>query len=424
MRTALARMPARVFYGWWIVLGAFLLRGLGEGLLFHSFGAYFVHLQAEFGWSRTSLAGAASLGRIEGGFLGPLQGWLINRVGSQTVLRAGVVVLAVGFLLFSRVDSLASFYLTYLVIALGSSLCGFLTINLALANWFERRRALAMSLGGTGSALAGLIVLGVAWALDSFGWRGASALSALVMVLVGLPAAQLFRHAPEPYGLVPDGMPNDAAQMPAAAGVGWHPGGFTAREALRTPAFWLLCLGHSSALVAVSAMMVHLIPYLVQQANMSVQTAAGVVTLITIASTGAHVVAGILGDRLDKRLIAFACMGGHTIALVLLVAADSIALVVAFALLHGVAWGIRGPLMMALRADYFGRRSLATIEGFASLLTMLGVVSGPLVAGFMADQMGDYRVGFLVLAGVTAIGSLFFAAARKPAPPTPFTTRL
>jgi MFS family permease len=77
--------------------------------------------------------------------------------------------------------------------------------------------------------------------------------------------------------------------------------------------------------------------------------------------------------------------------------------------------------MMAVRADYFGRRSFATIEGFASIVTTLGLVTGPLLVGFIADSVGDYRPGFLALACVTVAGGVSFAVARRPRTLTPGT---
>lgn len=419
-RSTFRRRLPWVFYGWWVVLGALLLRGLGEGLLFHSFGAYFVYLQAEFGWSRTVISGAASMGRVETGFLGPLQAWLINRFGPRAVIRVGLVLFGLGFVALSQIDSVSSFYLAYLGIALGSSLCGFFTVNITLANWFERRRALAMSLAGTGTAIAGLLVPTVAWALSTFGWRATAVVSGVFIVLVGLPVAQLIRHAPEPYGYTPDGArqpdsPSDSNSARGGAG-GTARGGLSAREALHTPAFWLLCSGHAAALLAVSALMVHLIPYLVEEVSMSLQAAAGVVAAVTVLSTAGHLVAGFLGDRFEKRLICAACMLGHTVGLLLLTVGDPLA-IYGFAVVHGLAWGARGPLMSAVRADYFGRRSFATIEGFASLITMVGVVTGPLLAGFLADYLGNYRLGFVLLAAVTATGAAFFASARRPPEP-------
>jgi MFS family permease len=91
-------------------------------------------------------------------------------------------------------------------------------------------------------------------------------------------------------------------------------------------------------------------------------------------------------------------------------------MVFAFAVLHGVAWGTRGPLMVAMRADYFGARSFGTIMGFSSLIVMLGMSFGPIFAGLMADIYGDYELGLSLLAGFSLLGSICFLAALPPEP--------
>ena len=405
-----------MFYGWWIVSAGFVLQGLGSGLLFNSFGAYFVFLQDEFGWSRTVLSGAYSMSRFESGFLGPIQAWLINRFGPRAVVRLGVVLFGCGFILLSRLDSVLTFYGTFVIIAIGSGLAGFLTVNIVLANWFERLRARAMSFSAAGGSVSGLLVPVVAWSLGTHGWRTTALVSGFLILLVGIPISQLIRKSPESFGDVPDGArrraPSDsgATSAPALAAVR----GATARQALHTPAFWLLTAGHGSALVAVSAISAHVIPFLVSQGGIPLEAAAGVVAVITTSQLVGVLITSYIGDRAEKRIIAACCMVAHTAAVLLLASAESLAMVFAFAVLHGLAWGVRGPLMMAVRADYFGRRSFATIEGFASIVTTLGLVTGPLLAGFIADRVGDYRPGFLVLACVTALGGISFAAARRP----------
>lgn len=414
-RFSVRRLPA-VFYGWWIVCAGFVLQGLGSGLLFNSFGAYFVFLQAEFGWSRTVLSGAYSMSRLESGFLGPIQAWLINRFGPRTVIRVGVVIFGCGFILLSLLDSVLAFYGAFLVIAIGSGLAGFLTVNITLANWFERLRARAMSFSAAGGSVSGLLVLLVAWSLGTYGWRTTALISGFFVLLVGLPIAQLIRQSPEPYGLVPDGgaRPSDEKLSAGVAPVPAAGRGLTARQALHTPAFWLLTAGHGSALVAVSAASAHVIPFLVTQAGMSLEAAAGVVATVTTSQLVGVLITSYIGDRFEKRIIAATCMVGHTVAVLLLASSQNLGMVFAFAILQGLSWGTRGPLMMAVRADYFGRRSFATIEGFASIVTTVGLVIGPLLVGFIADSVGDYRPGFLVLAGVTAAGCLSFALARRP----------
>ena len=79
--------------------------------------------------------------------------------------------------------------------------------------------------------------------------------------------------------------------------------------------------------------------------------------------------------------------------------------------------------MTTIRADYFGRRSFATIMGFSSLVVMIGMTTGPLFAGFMADIFDGYRVGFLVISAITGLGSVFFVMAKEPKLPQRLLTK-
>ena len=121
-----------------------------------------------------------------------------------------------------------------------------------------------------------------------------------------------------------------------------------------------------------------------------------------------------IGDRYEKRLIAAACMLTHAVGLLMLTYAANAGMLVAFALLHGAAWGLRGPFMQAIRADYFGRRAIGMILGLSSLIIVVGQIGGPLIAGVLADLTGSYRAGFTVIAVLAGTGSLFFLLARPP----------
>jgi MFS family permease len=192
---------------------------------------------------------------------------------------------------------------------------------------------------------------------------------------------------------------------------------FTAREAVRTPAFWLLSLGHGFALFVVQAVVVHAIAHLKEGLGYTVAQAALVITLVTVAQIGGVLIGWVIGDRYDKRLISAACMLMHMSGLLLLTYAFNLAMVVGFAVLHGVAWGLRGPFMQALRADYFGRSAIGMILGLSFLIIMVGQVGGPMIAGLLADLTGNYRAGFTVLALLAGLGSVFFLAAKKPVRP-------
>ena len=126
---------------------------------------------------------------------------------------------------------------------------------------------------------------------------------------------------------------------------------------------------------------------------------------------------GYLGDRYDKRVICILCMIGHTSGLLLLALASNEVMVVAFAIIHGISWGARGPLMVALRADYFGTRAFGMIMGISSLVIMLGMMGGPILGGILSDYYGNFVYSFSIIALVTLLGAICFYFATPPPPP-------
>ncbi len=409
----------RIFYGWYMVAAGSGLQFLQAGLMTQAFGAYVAVLQEERGWSKTALSGAAALQQMEVAILGPILGWFIDRFGPQGVIRVGVLVFGCGLMLLSRTDSLPSFYAAFVVIALGSSLCGFFPVNVALINWFERWRARALSSMSLGLALGGVSVPLVAWSLQAFGWRATAFGSGALAIAVGLPLALVIRRRPEDHGETMDGVPHEPSSersIPEAKKLE-NTRDFTAREALRTPAFWLLALGHGFALFVVHAVTVHSITHMNQGLGYSVAQASLVYTLLTVSQIGGVMTGWLIGDRFDKRLIAAACMLMHMTGLLLLTYAVALPMVLAFAVLHGVAWGLRGPFMQALRADYFGRSAIGMILGLSFMIIVIGQIGGPMIAGILADATGNYRAGFTILALLAGLGSLFFVLAKRPQRP-------
>jgi sugar phosphate permease len=410
-------MP-KLFYGWRMVGAATGMQFLQSGLMHHAFGAYVALLTEEKGWSKTALSGAAAIQQMETALLGPVLGWMLDRFGPQVFVRAGVVVFGLGMMLLSQMDSLLGVYAAFIVIALGGSLCGFFPLNVAIIHWFEKMRARALSAMSIGLALGGIVVPIVAWCLETFGWRPTAFVSGVIFIVVGLPLSWVIRNRPEDVGEVVDGTPPSASEQklsseekPATTR------DFTWREALRTPAFWLLSLGHAFALFVVHAVIVHAISHMKEGLGYSIAAASLVITLVTAFQIVGVLVGWAIGDRWDKRMICAVCMVMHMAGLLLLTYSLALPMIIAFAVLHGVAWGLRGPFMQALRADYFGRSAIGMILGLSYLIIILGQVGGPMIAGIFADLTGNYRVGFTAVALLAGLGSLFFLLAKRPARP-------
>jgi MFS family permease len=409
----------KIFYGWRMVGAGALIQFLHGGLLTQAFGAYVAVLSDERGWSKTSLSGGAAIQSLEGALLGPALGWIMDRVGTRAMIQAGIVIFGLGFIALSQMETLAGFYTAVLLLALGSSLSGYVPLTVTIVHWFRRRRARALSIMSLGLAIGGVAVPLVAWTMQTFGWRATAFGSGVAAILIGLPLARLMRRQPSDIGEHPDGLPPEATGAPSPSGSGAPQAlqevrHFTAGEALRTRAFWLLALGHCLALLVVTAVNVHAISHMKEGLGYTVAQASLVITLMTAFQVVGVLTGAAMGDRWDKRLVAAGCMLAHMVGLLLLTYAHHPLLLVIFAMVHGTAWGLRGPFMQALRADYFGLQAIGMIMGLSAFIISIGQVAGPMVAGVLSDLTGNYRTGFTVLALVAGCGSALFFFAKKP----------
>ena len=405
----------KTFYGWRIVVAGGALQFLQSLLLNQAFGAYLAALVSERGWSKTAISGAAALKSTEAAILGPILGWMIDRFGAQGMIRAGIVTFGIGFVLFSQIDSLAGFYGAFIVIALGASMCSNQPVSVAIIQWFERNRARALSAVQFGSALGGMFVVAVAWSIQTYGWRATALGSGIVSIVIGWPLARVIRSRPEDHGETVDGI----APAPAESAASGAPPrrAFTAREALRTRAFWFISIGHSFSLFVVSAINVHAITHIKETLDYSIAQASLVLTVVTVGQFFGVMAGWTIGEKFEKRLVAAICMLMHAAGLLMITYATGPIVLTIAALLHGSAWGLRGPFMSAMRADYFGRRSIGMILGLSAMILVIGQIGGPLIAGGFADATGSYRIGFTLLALLAGVGSLFFYWAKPPESP-------
>ena len=419
----------KVFYGWRMVGAACGIQFLLAAFLTQALGLYIAVLSDEMGWSKTTLSGAAALQSVEAAIIGPVLGWVMDRAGPQKMIRWGMVLFAAGLMLLSQVDSVVTFYASAILMAVGASLGGYFPLSVALVQWFEKFRARALSIMSLGLAMGGLVVPLMAWSIQVWGWRATAAGSGLLVLLTGLPMASIIRRRPEDHGEHVDGIdPAQAAAKAAANLAQGHPAPavqieFTVAQALRTRAFWMLAIGHGLALLVVSAVNVHAITHMKEGLGYSFTTASWVILIMTFGQLAGVLIGATMGDWFDKRKVSALCMLSHGVGMLCLTYANHMAMLVAFGVFHGFAWGLRGPFMQAIRADYFGRHAIGLILGLSAAIIAMGQIAGPMIAGVLADLTGDYQLGFSLLALLAALGSLAFMLATKPTLPPSAETR-
>ena len=406
-----------VFYGWWLVCAGSFMLTLMSVCVFQGMGTFLVSLERHFNWSRTQLSGAFSVARLEGAMLGPLEGYLIDRLGSRLMILIGYTIMGVGFLLFSQIQNLWQFYAAYLVVSLGSGLGGWLAVISLINKWFIRRRSFAMAATMSGIHFGGFLVPVLALGLETHGFRNTNAGIGVFMLATVLPMAWfVVRNTPEGYGMRPDGdLPRPATQ-PAGAAAGMKADDepdFTARQAMATPVFWILAIVHLSSTVSIVTLSIHLVPKLTDM-GMTL-TGAGLVVLVqTAVALPSQLAAGLVADRLPKQLVLLAFMLLQSSSMVVIAMAESVNLAYVFAVIYGIGFGGRVPLMTAIRGEYFGRKAFATIMGLSMLPNNIAMIAAPLFAGYMFDSTGSYVIPFMAFAVLNYAGAFLILFVRRP----------
>ena len=440
-----------VFYGWWLVGLSAVMLTLMSLTVFQGLGTMLVALERQFAWSRTALSGAFSLARIEGAVLGPIEGVLIDRIGTRRMVMIGYTIMGLGFIWLSQIESLGNmrliakvlpfdsldesliqFYLAYIFITLGSGLGGWLALIALVNNWFSRRRSFAMATAMSGIHLGGLLVTPFALAIDTYGFQSTALGIGIVLLAIVGPATKAIRNHPADMGLRPDGDPQrpqaDSAEASSTeAGIDDEPE-FTVMQALKTPAFWMLTIAQVASSVAIVTLALHLVPKLTDT-GMSLTAAASVHTTYTIIALPAQFISGYYADRLPKTLMIAFFMFVQGAGILIIALFDGVIMAYVFALLYGIGFGGRSPLTTAIRGEYFGRKAFATIMGISQFPMNIAMIFAPLFAGYMFDTTGTYIVPFTTFAALTLAGGVLMLFVRRPEAPLgtvqsePATTR-
>ena len=405
-----------MFYGWWIVIAGGLGMSITAGINFHGFGNFIIPLTNEFGWNRTTISGLFSLARMESGLLGPLEGWLVDRVGPRRLMIFGIPLMGVGYILMSRVNSLAAFFFVYIfAITLGNSLGMSTPMAAAVANWFNRKRGLAFGIMWSGVGLGGFFVPAVGWLIAAYNWRIASIVIGVFIIVMGIPIAALMRHRPEPYGYMPDGEEPDTDDETGEVRRRQQPDlsqDFTAREALMTSSFWYLTLSIAARSLVSGGVGLHLVPYFVDlgASDVFAATLAGAVGVLSIPGRFGL---SAVSDYLNRRYVMAVSLFLMTIAIVFMARATSVTQVLPFLVLYAAAQGGISVIPQSLIAEYFGRRAYATIQGFRGTIQMIGIIIGPLVSGYVFDTTGSYEWAFMGF-GAASLVSLGLVLLMRP----------
>ncbi len=399
-------MTQRDRQGWAIVGGFFLASFFIVGSGYDTAGVFFTPLLKHFGWSRTQLSMVTSAISLAAAVVGPGIGWMLDRFEAKWVATAGAAVCGLAFLMASRAQGLVWLVSAYAILGVGAAASAMIPCYYVISNWFDERRGLAMTLAITGIEVGGTVMaLTASYVIAHAGWRAAYLVLAAPVILIVIPLMLLVVRS----------RPADAAAAAAAHGAHAPAAALSVQDglevgtALRERSFWLIAISYLIYAVAGTALVVHLIPYLIGL-GLTAQRAAAVLSITLALNAIGKPSLGALADRYGIRL-----MYGLNLLLVgcgilLLLDADHPAMLTGFVLVYGLCVGAPIALMPTILADSVGLRRFGSLSGLLVTLGVIGSAAGPIVAGAVFDRTASYVGVFgcfgagLLVAGFLPLG--------------------
>ncbi|HAD08500.1 MAG TPA: hypothetical protein DCF62_03375 [Porticoccaceae bacterium] len=409
------------FYGWKNVGFLFGVYLLSLGAVYYGFNVIFPEMVKTQGWSRGDASWAQTLRGLLMGFTAPLIAIALNRFGAQRTMAAGLSLLIVGCLLLATVTrELWQWTLIWgVIMATGFAFGGLLPVQTTITHWFDNKRATALGLVMSAAGVGGFVAQPFyTWIIDYFGsWQSSWYFSAGFAFIGSLLLLGLV-NKPEDIGQHPDGEdrsnPSTVAQRPPPKTYKTQDD-WSLPDAIRTRALWFIIILFLAQVMPLWLMIVHGVLHLTDLA-FSKMEAASVLSFMVAGSAFARFPVGWLGDRIEPRRIVFVLALCSIFGLTIIWQAPTVAWLLIAGPMFGVAYGGVVVMLPTMIANYYGRASFATINGFIFPVQIVFAALLPVVAGYLADIQGHYDSSFIfviILVGLSALCALGATPPRK-----------
>jgi MFS family permease len=395
-------------YGWVVVAAGAFITCVALGAVF-TLPVFLQPITEATGWSRTGVSAAMTFVFLGMGLAGMGWGALSDRYGARIVVLSGSVLAGAGLILASQARSLLEFQLAYGVLVGVAAGAFFAPLMATVTNWFERHRALAVSLVSVGVGVAPMTVSPFAsWLVLVMDWRSAQLTIGLLALGLLVPASLLVRPAPAP------------ATGAAAAGGGAAAEPFpSVGAALRSPQFIVLGLTFFACCATHSGPIFHTISY-AMACGIPALAAVSIYSVEGAAGLGGRLLLGVLADRYGAKPVIVGGLLVQALGAAAFLFVSRLGEFYAVAFIFGLAYGGVMPLYAVLAHGYFGPRIMGTVFGGAIMLSTLAMAAGPLAGGWIFDASGGYRwlyVGSFAVGLCAVLIALFFP--RLPRSPQP-----
>lgn len=400
----------KVFYGFYIVVGCFIILFMLWGMVLNTFPIFFKPISENMGWSREALSYTLLVGAIGIVISAPIAGKLIDRFGAKLVMTAGTLIVAFGLLAGSRVTQLWQICTVFAFIGAGLMCSSIIPCSLVISNWFISRRGTAMGIAFVGTSIGGMLMSLVAnWIIIEYGWRTAFLFSGITILVVVIPVILLLiRTHPSELGLEPY---HQSEQESNPRTDNW---GVGVKEAFSLKIFWQIAAVMLIVGFVQGGLGNNCVAYLTDLGH-SQTRAAAVWSLVMGAMVFGKLALGPLADRWGaKNAMAGACVI-FSVSILLVTIAHPYWLAILFASLYGFASGAPLTIYPLLTAGNLGMKNFGAIYGILNIMSTVGGAVGPVVAATVFTRHGSYLPIFFVFVGLTLVAGLC-SVSMKPLP--------
>jgi MFS family permease len=392
-----------IFYGWWIVLAAFLNLFFAVGIIYYGFPVFYPAFVSSLGFTHAQVTQGFLLGFVVVGIpFGLLAGVLIDRIGARWVILSGVGFIGVPLFLMGLMVHFWQYEVLCLLEVVGYALAGPIANQVLIAQWFRLQRGRAMGYAYLGLGLGGVVSPSLAnFLIRIIGWRHALEAMGILVLMVLFPVGLwVTRSVPAEMGLLPDG---SEATGEEALGIG-NPPDVGVAAAMRTTNFWLILVGAALVIGAINSVIQHYILFLKDQGYPTTQ-AAHFLSVLLASSLAGRVLVGYIADRFQKKntmALFYFLLGG---AIPLLFLAHHLVAAWTFSIAFGFVVGADYMLIPLVTAECFGIGSLGKLLALIIMGYSIGQWVAPWVAGRIFDTYHNYGLAWKVMTGAAMLGA-------------------
>lgn len=394
-------MRGRIFYGWWLLVGLFLIYMASNGILLNTIPRIFPDLRAEFGWTNEQVTMPANMFFALVAFLNPVGGWFLDRFSIRRLMLIGTVGITIVLALFPMVQELWHLVALYVLFGFSLSLSGLSPSLMLLSRWFVRYRGLAFGILMMASSLGGAVF---PWLVNHFlpDWR----LAVLVLAVLGgaimiLPTFFLVSNYPKEKGLAADGVADPEPEARPKP----DPFGTVLLSLLRSPVFYLLAFATGTLWFCIVAMLNNQALFFRTELQLGDNSTTGIYSSFFFAAIVGKVLFGYLADKFDKLKVMMASVLnlGLGVSLLFLAVPGEVTWPLAYAIVYGVGYAGAFTMIQLMIAEYYAGRNYGVYLGIFLLIDSLAGSIGGTFLAWSADEFASFTTGFTVMMVLCAI---------------------